>query len=349
MGDREPTMRSRELGEALRQVMERAGLNGREVAHVLGWSPGWVSRLLSGKRNVTELDVSAFLGACRVRGMERDRLLELCRDTGTPGWFLQYGARLPKQVRVLVDHENRATEITDFQPIVVPGLLQTENYARALIDGADTLSPHEVNERVVARLARQKLLNGPSAPRFTFFIHEFVLRLPVGSAEVMCDQLRHLLRMADRLRLTLRVVPTQVGAHAGIAGSFKLMEFPEFRPVVYLDSQTSGVFLDKPAETASYQDLVKLLADTALTEGQSRQFIAEVATELYRGERIRMSAHRHDRVSWRRSSFSTVNGDCVEVGPRPAGVLVRDSKNTDGPVLTFEYGPWRVFLRSAIL
>jgi transcriptional regulator with XRE-family HTH domain len=283
MGDREPTMRSRELGEALRQAMERAGLNGREVARLLGWSPGWVSRLLSGKRNVTELDVSAFLGACRVRGKERDRLLELCRDTGTPGWFLQYGARVPKQVRVLVDHENRATEITDFQPIVIPGLLQTEHYARALIEGADTLAAHEVKERVVARLARQKLLTERSAPRFTFFIHEFVLRLPVGDSEVMSDQLDHLLRMAVLPRVTLRVLPARVGAHAGIAGAFKLMEFPEFRPVVYLDSQASSVFLEKPEETAPYQNLVTLLADAALTEGQSREFIAGLGTELYGG------------------------------------------------------------------
>lgn len=283
MGDREPTMRSRELGEALRHAMERAGLNGREVARVLGWSPGWVSRLLSGKRNVTELDVSAFLGACRVTGKDRDRLLELCRDMGTPGWFLQYGARVPKQVRILVDHENRACEIGDFQANMVPGLLQTAGYFRAMLREVRTVPSAEIDERVAARLARQKLLDKNPAPRFSFFIHEFVLRLPVGGARVMSDQLQHLLRISVRPHLSLRVVPARIGVHAGISGSFTLMEFSEFRPVTYLESETSSVFLEKPEETASYQNILTLLADSALSEERSREFIAEVATELYGG------------------------------------------------------------------
>jgi len=107
MRDREPTIRSRELGDGTRRAIERAGLTGQQAAHLLGWSPSWVSRLLSGERSPTEVDVAAILGVCRVKGKERDRLLALCQEQNTPGWLQQHGSRLPKQLVTLIDHEDR--------------------------------------------------------------------------------------------------------------------------------------------------------------------------------------------------------------------------------------------------
>ncbi|MGH3897793.1 MAG: Scr1 family TA system antitoxin-like transcriptional regulator [Pseudonocardiaceae bacterium] len=149
----EPTIRSRELGEGLRRAMERAGLNGKQAAHLLGWSPSWVSRLLSGKRGGSEVDIAAFLGVCRVKSPERDRLLALCQEHSTPGWLQQHGSRLSKQLVTLIDHENKAVTIGDFQPVFVPGLLQTGEYARAVISRNVNVPPEEVDERVAARLA----------------------------------------------------------------------------------------------------------------------------------------------------------------------------------------------------
>ncbi|MGH3813518.1 MAG: Scr1 family TA system antitoxin-like transcriptional regulator [Pseudonocardiaceae bacterium] len=145
MRDREPTIRSRELGEGLRRAMERAGLNGKQAAHVLGWSPSWVSRLLSGKRGGSEVDIAAFLGVCRVKAPERDRLLALCQELNTPGWLQQHGSRLPKQLVTLIDHENKAVTIDDFQAIAVPGLLQTGEYARALISRSGNVPAEEID------------------------------------------------------------------------------------------------------------------------------------------------------------------------------------------------------------
>ncbi len=125
MHDREPTIRSRELGEGLRRAMEQAGLNGKQAAHLLDWSTSRLSRLLSGKRGGNEVDVSAFLAVCRVTGRDRDRLLALCREQNTPGWLQQHGSRLPQQLVTLIDHENKAMSYSDIQPIMVPGLLQT--------------------------------------------------------------------------------------------------------------------------------------------------------------------------------------------------------------------------------
>jgi transcriptional regulator with XRE-family HTH domain len=281
MGDREPTIRSRELGEGLRQAMERAGLNGRQAAHVLGWSESWVSRLLSGKRGGSALDVAAFLGACRVKGPERDRLLALCQELNTPGWLQQHGSRLPKQLITLINHEDKAVSYSDIQPMLVPGLLQTGDYARAAISRVADVPATEVEERVAARLARQCLFNRDWPPRFTFYLHESVLRLPVGGPEVMADQLCHLLRMSVRSCITLRVIPVSLGAHAATAGPFIFMEFAEFKPVVYLESPTSCLFLEKSEEIQAYRLILAALAETALGEGESRELIASLATELY--------------------------------------------------------------------
>jgi transcriptional regulator with XRE-family HTH domain len=281
MRDQEPTVRSRELGEGLRRAMEQADLTGQQAARQLDWSPSWVSRLLSGKRNASPLHVAAILALCRVTGDERERLLALCQDQHTPGWLQQHGSRLPQQLRTLIDHEDKAVEIGEFQSMMVPGLLQTGDYARAVIQDPQTVPVDEVEDRVAARLARQRLFSRERPARFTFFLHEFVLRLPVGGPAVMSDQLHHLLRMSVRPYITLRVVPAALGAHAGITGHFKLMEFAEFKPVAYLESQTSCLFLERREEIAAYQHILATLAGTALKEGESRELIATLATELY--------------------------------------------------------------------
>ncbi|MGH3901196.1 MAG: helix-turn-helix domain-containing protein [Pseudonocardiaceae bacterium] len=281
MRDLEPTIRSRELGDGLRRAIERAGLNGKQAAHLLGWSPSWVSRLLSGKRSPSALDVAAILGLCRVKGEERDRLLALCQEQHTPGWLQQHGSRLPKQLVTLIDHENRAVTYSDIQPMLVPGLLQTSDYARAVLSSIANVPAAEVDDRVAARLARQSLFGRARLARFTFYVHESVLRTPVGGPAVMSEQLHHLLRMAVRPYITLRVIPVALGAHAASAGPFIVMEFTEFQPVVYLESETSSLFLEKPVETAAYQRILGALAETTLGEGESKELIATLATELY--------------------------------------------------------------------
>ncbi|MGH3928572.1 MAG: Scr1 family TA system antitoxin-like transcriptional regulator [Pseudonocardiaceae bacterium] len=280
MSHRAATIRRRELGDGLRQAMQQVGLNGKQVAQALDVSPSMVSMLLSGQRATSELDIAAFLGGCRVKGPERERLLALCREQDTPGWLQQHGFRLPKQLLTLIDHEDKAVAISDFQPMVVPGLLQTAEYAHALIRETGNVPPDEIDDRVAARLARQSLFSRDRPARFTFYMHEFALRLPVGGPVVMAEQLHHLLRMSTRSYLTLRVVPAARGGHAGIAGQFMLMEFAEFKPVAYLESETSSLFLEKPEEIAAYRRILGALADTALSEGQSRELIAALATEL---------------------------------------------------------------------
>ncbi|HET9258012.1 MAG TPA: DUF5753 domain-containing protein [Pseudonocardiaceae bacterium] len=219
-------------------------------------------------------------GFHRATTAQRERLLALCREQDTPGWLQQHGSRLPRQLRTLIDHEDRAVAISDFQPMLVPGLLQTAEYAHALIRETVNVPPSEVDDRVATRLARQSLFARERPARFSYYLHELALRLPVGGPVVMREQLQHLLRMSERPYLSLRVVPAARGGHAGIAGAFMLMEFAEFKPVAYLDSETACLFLERSEEIAAYRRILAALARTALGEGESRELIAALATEL---------------------------------------------------------------------
>lgn len=276
-----PTIRSRQLGDAMRQAMQAAGLSGKVAARKLGWDEARLSRVLTGKRPCTELDLSSFLGVCEVTGTERARLLKLCQEANRPGLLQQFGTRLPKQLRTLVDFEDNAETYVDFQPSMMPGLLQTGDYARALLVGAGDVPDDEIDERVAARLARQSLLSRQPPIRFTFFVHEFVLRLPVGDSRIMSEQLHHLLRLSVRMNIGLRLIPIELGAHAGINGPFMLLDLVDFKPVVYLETQTASLFLEQPEEIATYRSIVATLADTALDARQSRELIASTAVELY--------------------------------------------------------------------
>jgi len=144
-------------------------------------------------------------------------------------------------------------------------------------------APDGVETRVATRLARQVVLSRHRPPRCTFYIHESALHIPVGGSAIMSEQLHHLLRMSVRSYITLRVVPLSIGAHTAMAGAFKLMEFAEFRPVVYVESECSNLFLEKKIEIQAHRKILAALAATALSEEQSREVIRTLATELYGG------------------------------------------------------------------
>jgi transcriptional regulator with XRE-family HTH domain len=261
--------------------MTRAGMSGAEVARRLEWSQSRVSRLLTGRRGGSENDVVAFMAVVGVTGKEHERLLEVCREMNSPTWLQKFSTNVTKQVQTLVDHENTATAILDFQLTFVSGLLQTPDYARAIMRANANVLLDQLAERVQTRMARQSILSRPPQIKFTFFIHEFALRLPVGGAGVMSEQLHRLLQLSVRPSISLRVLPAARGAHACMSGAFRLMEFADVRPVVYVEGETAGIFLEEPGQTSAYRNMLAALAESALDEEQSRRLIANVATELY--------------------------------------------------------------------
>ncbi|HCT78759.1 MAG TPA: XRE family transcriptional regulator, partial [Micromonosporaceae bacterium] len=252
----------------------------KEVARKLGWSPSKVSNMIGARRGASEADVASLLAMCGVGGTERDRLLRLTRESHQPGWWQQYGDRLPAELRTLIEHENSAVAITHYHSTLVPGLLQVADYVRAQIRASATIPADEIEERVRARLRRQEVFNRRYPARFRFFIDEYTVRRPGVDREIMSDQVHHLLRMAVRPHVEIRLIPGSVGFHAGHGGPFMLMEFAEINPVVYIENETSSLFGEQPESTRAYRAILRALAEVAFDEAQSRAWISRLAREL---------------------------------------------------------------------
>lgn len=273
----ESTALTRELGAELRAARVKAGFTGLSLAHQLGWDQSKISRMETGVRGTSEVDAAIYLAYCKVGGKELNRLLDLAREADNGYRLRLHGSALPDELRSLIVQETTADVITAFELTRIPGLLQTEEYARALLTAG--LAPRkEIESRVQARLERQSLLCRHK-PSITFFIHEFALRLPVGGTMVMHEQCLKLLFDANRPQTAIRVIPSAVGAHAGTPGAFRIMQISGHKPVVYVENYTVSLFLEQRDDIDAYRRSVDALTAVALDEGQSRTLIAEVANE----------------------------------------------------------------------
>lgn len=183
------------------------------------------------------------------------------------------------ELRSLIVLETTAAALCEFQVAVIPGLLQTESYARALIAGAGLVPDEVIEPRVQARKNRQALLHRLQPPWCRFYVHECALRIPVGDAAIMNDQLLHLVFASTRPHVDIRVVPTAAGL---VFGVFTLMEYTNARSVVYLENYVASTFLDRPDHVAFYRKIAVRLKDVALDEEQSRSLLAQVASEYDR-------------------------------------------------------------------
>ena len=286
MRDHEPTVRSRELGLALTRAAEAKGLIGRELADLLAWSPSKISRLLSGKRGASSEDIAAFLAICGITGPKRDALIRLTRDSYDPSWWREYGENLPAHLSTLSDYEDSAISMTQFEPAIVPGLLQTESYMRDLLLSNPVVPQSEIDARVEMRLKRQEIIDGANPTRFRFFIDEHVVSRTGPGREIMSDQVHHMLRLTVRPYVMLRVVPDAAGLHGGPM-PFKLMEFTELNPVVYVENLNSAAFLEQKETVAGYRRIVADLDRVALDEGRSRAWLADLARALGRPQEDR--------------------------------------------------------------
>ena len=188
MRDHEPTVRSRELGLALTRAAEAKGLIGRELADLLAWSPSKISRLLSGKRGASSEDIAAFLAICGITGPKRDALIRLTRDSYEPSWWLEFGERLPSRLSTLSDYEDAAIAITSFQNALVPGLLQTASYMRALMNSLPVIPKDEIEQRIELRRMRQDIIDGANPTKYRFFLDEVVFTRTGPGREIMSDR-----------------------------------------------------------------------------------------------------------------------------------------------------------------
>lgn len=281
---RDSTARTRELGAELRKIREAARYTGRELAFKLGWSQSKVSRMETGDREFSEVDAAVYAAFCGAMGDQLQRVRDLAQKVDDQHWLHARGERIPDELRSLIVQESTAQILVKYDPLVVPGLTQTENYARTLFKESDLWSEEAIELRVQVRMDRQRLLARERPPQITFYIHENALRTPVGSRSIMHEQILHLLLASSAPQLRLRVLPSSKAAGIGGCGPFTWMAHREHNPVIYTEHLTTSLFLETPEDTRLYRRTLDRLAALALDEGQSREFLATLATEYEREE-----------------------------------------------------------------
>jgi transcriptional regulator with XRE-family HTH domain len=269
----------RELGAVLRERRERAGLTGVELARRTGWTQLKICRVETGQSVIDVVEAIHYLGHCGLYRRDVMDILKLLHDAERRlgFWLSPHGDWLEDSLGSLIYHEATAVASTVYEPLLVPGLLQTFDYARARIAGAAWMKPKEIDHAVRIRQVRQEILSVPYPARFTFFVHEQALYLEVGSKAIMHEQMLNLVLLAALDHITFRVVPKSAGERSAFAGAFRLLEYAEYPPLVYLDNTTTGLFLEDKEYVDPFRELVPVIAEVALDEGQSREMIAALA------------------------------------------------------------------------
>lgn len=249
------------------------------MAKTLGVSASKISRIETGNSGMQIEDVAALLGFYQVPDPKREELLDLLRRRNHKGWW-ERQAGLPHLWRTLIDFENKAAKIHNYEYAIVPGLLQTAEYGAAMIRATDiTLSDAELDNLVASRMARQTLLTRANPPAFFATVHEVALRMPAGGPGVMKRQLQHLLTMTERPNVELRLVPMDAGAHVGLRGPFVMLEFVEEPALVFVENQNTGLFLEDEADTLAYRVALTNILNVALATDATADLIASIAAD----------------------------------------------------------------------
>ena len=277
-----PTLRLRELGSRLRELRVSSGLTMEEAAEQLECSPAKISRMETATRGANPRDVRDL---CRIYGLtsqdEIDELMNLARQAREPGWWTQYSdSRLAPYIGL----EQEAVAITGFSTWWFPALLQTADYARAVIKGiARKLDSHAINERVEARMRRQQILEREAKPRYRVILDEAVLHRNVGGQVVMAAQLDKVLKYLEDETAFVQVIPFSAGAHVSVDSNFYLVEFGESAiqgPVIFMEGLIRDLYLERSAEIKKYRETIDYLRDSALSVNDSMNLISQVRADL---------------------------------------------------------------------
>jgi transcriptional regulator with XRE-family HTH domain len=279
-----PTVRRMLVGAQLRRLRTDMGLSREEAGEAIRASEWKIHRLENGQVGFKDRDIGDLL---RLYGVtdpdEVAAFLVLAREANAPGWWQQYGDLLPQWFKAYVDLESAATLIRTYEGQLVPGLLQTEDYMRAVIGGALLDEPLEEGERRVAlRLARQTLLTRRDAPRLWAVIDEAALRRPVGSSEVMRGQLERLIDATKLANVVLQILPFGAGAHPGMVGAFSILRFAdqELPDVVYVEHLTNALYLDKREDVNQYLHVMNSISMRAAPPDKTVDILHKILQEF---------------------------------------------------------------------
>jgi transcriptional regulator with XRE-family HTH domain len=278
-----PTIARWQLGSQLKGMREAAKLTQLQIADVLGCSESKIYKIEAGDVGMNRGDLLVMLDRYRVPEDDprRDTALDLQRQGKQRGWWAKYG-NIPTNYAMFVGLEGAATEVRDFELAVVPGLLQTEDYARAIGSAAWPDQPDEVERRVELRMARQACLTEDPPLRFWGIVDEGVLHRRTGGDDVMHGQLRHLVELGRQPNITIQVLPFGEGWHPGTTGSFQILEFPEdvHSPVAFMETQAGDVYLEREDDLRRVTLTYTHLQTAALSQAKSRDLIAAIARNL---------------------------------------------------------------------
>lgn len=265
------------LGSQLRRLREARGITREAAGYSIRASESKISRMELGRVSFKTRDVEDLLTLYGITdGGERESLLSLAREANVAGWWHSYTDVLPSWFPTYVGLEGAASLIRVYEVQFVHGLLQTEEYARAVVRrGMKGASAADVERRVALRLERQRHLFSDSAPEFHIVLDEAALRRPYGDREVMRGQLQHLIDVSERPNVRLQIMPFGFGGHSGESGAFTILSFPDadLSDVVYLEQLTSALYLDKREDVAQYEQALKELQQDSPGPGESRDLL----------------------------------------------------------------------------
>lgn len=273
------SIRQRRVSAELRTLREKQGLSCKDVAIALDCSESKISRMETGERGLYSDDVAAILGFLRAPTRVRHELLALVRDGEERNWHEIHG-KLPTNWKDLIRFENDATAIYNYEPLVVPGLAQTPDYARSVIQGTNPrLGEAEVEALVATRLTRQVILGRRNAPVVHLMVDEMVLRRPVSEPGVLRGQLQHLLSLGERRNVFVQVVPFAIGIHPGLRGPFVILEFAEEPTLAHVESRDTSSFLEEEVHLEAVKLAWRGLRAAALSPEDSARLIASAVGE----------------------------------------------------------------------
>ncbi|GAA2658450.1 MULTISPECIES: helix-turn-helix transcriptional regulator [Actinosynnema] len=270
-----PAKKAQGLGAQLRVIRKRSGLSMKEVADRMGWSEAKVSRMETGKRPVDSEEVSGILAIFKIVGVERERLMAMARTPEEPAWIETIRAGLPNESVTLATYENEAVSITNWSPLLIPGLLQTMETASAFMQ-LDGIPDHDIGARLMGRSHRQRMLE---RVRYTAIIDETVLHRRLGDEHTHRAQLRHLVDVAERERVAIRLIPVNSASHSALISPFMLLEFDHQPPIVHVELSRSGAFFVDPAETDVYVRQRAQLLSVSMDEANSVRLIQKLIEE----------------------------------------------------------------------
>jgi transcriptional regulator with XRE-family HTH domain len=276
-----PTLRARRLAIELTSRREAAGLSREEAARRLEWSTSTIFRIETGRSRPQPRSVRELLDLYGVTGREREGLIQLSREARQPGWWHSFRDVLSDPYQVYIGLETGAASIRNFEPLVIPGLLQTADYARAMFrGGARELDRDEIDRRVEVRMSRQQVLLREDRPRLWAVLDEAVIRRVVGGQAVMRAQLQQLVEAAGQGKTTVQVVPFSAGAHSGTTGPFVILGLPglDEPDLVYVETLAGDIYLEDRNDVDRYTLAFDRLLAAALHPDDSVALIEAVVS-----------------------------------------------------------------------